>query len=116
MVKGDVSDAPLPVDEIVSVEVVTEVSVVGKTGFGPVAAVAAGLVTLGSGVGSGAVATTDSSVVGKRGAGLGVGLGEVAALLATFSGAGAGEVGTPLLIFASVSCCAFTCCCRAWTV
>ena len=56
------------------------------------------------------VATTDSSVVGNSAGALSAGSGVAAGLSL------AGNVVGPALIFASVSCCSFSCCCNVLTV
>ena len=97
IVIGAVSEAPIPVVEMVSGAgaVVTEVSVVGKAALpndGATAALPAAGVTALIG-GCGAAATTDSSVVGNIGgalaAGEPAGEGETAAV--AFAGSGLGS-------------------------
>ena len=105
IVIGAVNDVPAPVDETVSVEVVTDASVVGN---GALTGEAVGEAASGMGEGTGAAATTDSSVVGKSGGALAVGSGVGAPF--------AGTVVGPAFIFARVSCCSFTCCCSVFTV
>ncbi len=102
---GAVNEAPTPVDEIDSFEVVTDASVVGNCEF---TAAAAGPVAVGGG--GGAEATTESSVVGNAAGALAGGDG-VAGMLA-LAGSAAGST----FIFAITSCCAFTCCCKLFTV
>ena len=93
MVIGAVSEAPIPVEELVSAVVVTEVSLVGNgplpnddSGTCPAAAAVQAGWARGFGAGCGAEATTDSSVVGNFGAALAAGVGEAAAF--AFAGSG----------------------------
>lgn len=105
MVIGAVSEAPIPVEELVSAVVVTEVSLVGNgplpnddSGPCPAAAAVAAGWARGFGAGCGAEATTDSSVVGNFGAALAAGVGEAAAF--AFAGSAFGST----VSFAIASC------------
>ena len=105
MVMGAVSEAPIPVEELVSAVVVTEVSLVGNgplpnddAGPCPAAAAVPAGWARGFGEGCGAEATTESSVVGNFGGALAAGVGEAAAL--AFAGSGFGST----VSFAIASC------------
>ena len=97
MVIGAASELPTPIGKVLSAVVVTALS---DDGIGPApeadAAAAPGdpllalpAVTGAVAEGVGAVATTDSSVVGNNGAALAAGVGETAAL--AFAGSGFGS-------------------------
>src|SRR6185312_13704590 len=112
MVIGAASDAPAPVEEIVSADAATtDVSVVGKAWFA-VAGVGPTLAP-GIGVGCAALATTDSSSVGKSGVALADGCGVAAGPTAVTA---AGDAAGLAPNFARAACCACSCSCKVFTV
>src|SRR5712691_7924480 len=114
MVMGCVSEAPVPLLEIVSgADVTTDASVVGKA---PGNAVPFAF-TPGPGAGGAVVdETTDVSSVGKRAGGLAAGAGEpVAAAIGEGSGF-LGGASAARFAFSIAACCSLTCCCNVFTV